>query len=97
MKRNLVVAPETAQQFGFIAVFPLTFISSAFVPVASMPSALQAVAKVNPFTITVDAMRALFIGTPAHNAIWGAAAWGLGLVLVAAPLAVLRYRRVSAR
>jgi ABC transporter DrrB family efflux protein len=88
---------ESAQQFGFIAVFPLTFISSAFVPVSSMPSALQAVAKVNPFTITVDAMRALFIGTPANNAIWGAAAWSLGLVLVAAPLAVLRYRRVSAR
>jgi len=88
---------ESAQQFGFIAVFPLTFISSAFVPVASMPSVLRAIADVNPFTITVDAIRALFLGTPAHNAVWGAAAWGLGLLFAAVPLAVLRYRRVSAR
>src|SRR4051812_49332715 len=88
---------ETAQQFGFIVVFPLTFISSAFVPVESMPSALQAFAEVNPFTITVDAMRALFLGTPAGNSVWEATAWSIGLTLVFAPLAVLKYRRVSAR
>jgi ABC-2 type transport system permease protein len=88
---------ETAQQFGFIAVFPLTFISSAFVPVGSMPSALQAFANVNPFTITVDAMRSLFLGTPAGNSVWEAVAWSVGLIVVFAPLAVLKYRRVSAR
>jgi ABC transporter DrrB family efflux protein len=88
---------ETAQQFGFIIVFPLTFISSAFVPVDSMPPALQTFAEVNPFTITVDAMRALFIGTPAGDSIWQATAWSIGLTVVFAPLAVLKYRRVSAR
>ena len=88
---------ETAQQFGFTVIFPLTFISSAFVPVESMPSALEAFAKVNPFTITVDAMRSLFLGTPAGDSIWQATLWGLGLVAVFAPLAVLKYRRVSAR
>jgi ABC transporter DrrB family efflux protein len=88
---------ETAQQFGFTVIFPLTFISSAFVPVDSMPSALEAFAKVNPFTITVDAMRALFLGTPAGDAIWQATLWGVGLVVVFAPLAVWKYRRVSAR
>jgi ABC transporter DrrB family efflux protein len=88
---------ENAQQFGFIVVFPLTFISSAFVPVQNMPAALEAFAKVNPFTITVDAMRSLWVGTPAGNSVWGASLWSLGLVIVFAPLAVLKYRRVSAR
>jgi ABC-2 type transport system permease protein/oleandomycin transport system permease protein len=92
-----VNSAEAAQQFGFTAIFPLTFISSAFVPVDSMPDVLRAFAKVNPFTVTVDAMRSLFLGTPAGDSIWGATAWGVGLVLVFAPLAVMRYRRVSSR
>jgi ABC transporter DrrB family efflux protein len=92
-----VSSAEAAQQFGFTAIFPLTFISSAFVPVDSMPPVLQAIAKVNPFTVTVDAMRALFENTPAHNAIWGAWAWTIGLIAVSAPLAVMKYRSVSAR
>ena len=57
----LVSSPEAANSLGFIAVFPLTFISSAFVPVDSMPGALQWFAEVNPFTIVVDAMRALWV------------------------------------
>ena len=88
---------EAVQAFGLIWLFPLTFVSSAFVPVESMPSALEAFAKVNPFTITVDAMRSLFLGTPAGDSIWQATLWGIGLVAVFAPLAVLKYRRVSAR
>ncbi|HVI35252.1 MAG TPA: ABC transporter permease, partial [Gaiellales bacterium] len=88
---------ENAQQFGFILIFPLTFISSAFVPVENMPPVLEAFAKVNPFTITVDAMRSLWVGTPAGNSVWGATLWSIGLVMVFAPLAVLKYRRVSAR
>jgi ABC transporter DrrB family efflux protein len=88
---------ENAQQFGFILIFPLTFISSAFVPVENMPAALEAFAKVNPFTVTVDAMRHLFVGTPAGNSVWGATLWSIGLIVVFAPLAVLKYRRVSAR
>jgi len=88
---------ENAQQFGFIVIFPLTFISSAFVPVDNMPAALEAFAKVNPFTITVDAMRSLFVGTPAGDSVWQATAWSVGLILVFAPAAVLKYRRVSAR
>src|SRR6478735_3363186 len=88
---------ENAQQFGFILIFPLTFISSAFVPVENMPPVLEAFANVNPFTITVDAMRHLFVGTPAGNSVWGATLWSLGLIAVFAPIAVLKYRRVSAR
>jgi ABC-2 type transport system permease protein/oleandomycin transport system permease protein len=85
--------PEAAQQVGFILIFPLTFASSAFVPVDSMPSWLQGFAEVNPFTTVVDAMRALWVGTPAGNSIWGAVAWSVGLIAVFAPIATWRYKR----
>jgi ABC transporter DrrB family efflux protein len=92
----LVSSPEAANSLGFMAVFPLTFISSAFVPVESMPGALQWFAEINPFTIVVDAMRALWVGAPAGNAIWGAVVWSLVIIAVFAPLAVRRYRRTAA-
>jgi ABC-2 type transport system permease protein/oleandomycin transport system permease protein len=91
----LVSSPEAANSLGFIAVFPLTFISSAFVPVQTMPAALRAFANINPFTVTVDAMRALWLGAPAGNSIWGAFVWAIVIILVFAPLAVQRYRRIS--
>jgi len=93
----LVSTPEAANSVGFIAVFPLTFISSAFVPVQSMPAALRAFAEVNPFTITVDAMRSLWLGAPAGNNVWGAVVWALAIIAVFAPLAVARYRRAAGR
>lgn len=89
-------SPEAAGAFGFIVVFPLTFVSSAFVPVASMPAPLEAFADVNPFTLVVDATRSLFLGTPAGSSIWASVAWSLGLIAVCAPVAVARYRRVAA-
>ncbi|HWK17877.1 MAG TPA: ABC transporter permease [Solirubrobacteraceae bacterium] len=91
----LVSSPEAANSVGFIAVFPLTFISSAFVPVATMPAVLRAFARVNPFTIVVDAMRALWIGFPARNYVWEAVVWSLVILAVFAPLAVARYRRTA--
>ncbi len=93
----LVSSPEAANSVGFIAVFPLTFISSAFVPVDSMPAALQWFADINPFTVVVDAMRSLWLGAPAGNSVWGAFAWALAIVAVFAPLAVWRYRRTASR
>ncbi len=90
-------SPESAQAIGFIVVFPLTFASSAFVPVDSMPDWLQGFAEVNPFTVAVDALRALWIGAPAGNAIWGALAWCAGLTIVFAGLAIARYRRAVLR
>ena len=91
----LVSSPEAANSLGFIAVFPLTFISSAFVPVNSMPAALRDFAQVNPFTVVVDAMRSLWLGAPAGDSVWGAVAWSVGIILVFAPLAVWRYRRAA--
>jgi ABC transporter DrrB family efflux protein len=85
--------PESANSVGFIAIFPLTFISSAFVPVATMPTILQDFARINPFTITVNAMRALWIGLPTGNYVWQSVLWSVGIIAVFAPLAVARYRR----
>jgi ABC-2 type transport system permease protein/oleandomycin transport system permease protein len=91
-------SPEAAQSLGFIVIFPLTFVSSAFVPVDSMPGALQAFAEVNPFTIVVDAMRHLFLGAPVgDHTIWGAFAWSLGIIAVFATLSVRRYKRAVVR
>ena len=74
-------SPETANALGFMLIFPLTFLSSAFVPPNSMPASLEYFAEnINPFSTMVDAMRALFIGTPAGNDIWGCIAWCVGLI-----------------
>jgi len=86
-------SPEASQAIGFTLIFPLTFISSAFVPVDSMPSVLQTFAEVNPFTTVVDAVRALFLGTPAGNDIWAAVLWSLGIAVVFFFLSVTRYKR----
>jgi ABC transporter DrrB family efflux protein len=84
---------ESAQAIGFMVIFPLTFISSAFVPLDTLPAGLEEVAEVNPFTIAVDAMRALWIGDPAGNSIWGAVLWSIGLAALFAMLSVNRYKR----
>ncbi len=93
----IVSSPEAANSVGFLAVFPLTFISSAFVPVDSMPSALAWFADINPFTIVVNAMRHLWIGAPAGDNVWGAVVWAFVILAIFAPLAVSRYRRAAGR
>ena len=86
--------PETAQSAGFIWVFPLTFVSSAFVPSDSMPGVLQAFADVNPVTLAVDAARALMIGEgEALEPALGTLAWLVGLLAIFVPLAVRAFRR----
>jgi ABC-type polysaccharide/polyol phosphate export permease len=62
-----------------------------------MPSALRWFAQENPFTIVVNAIRALWIGAPAGNNVWGAVVWSLVILGVFAPLAVWRYRRAAGR
>ena len=90
-------SPEASNAYGFIVILPLTFASSAFVPVETMPSWLQAFAEVQPVTTMVDATRALFIGTPAGSDIWGAVLWALGIIVVFGWLSVWRYRRAVGR
>jgi ABC transporter DrrB family efflux protein len=90
-------SPEASNAYGFTILFPVTFVSSAFVPVGSMPSWLQPIAEHNPFTTMVDAARVLFLGTPAGNDVWLAVVWTVVIIAVFAPLSAWRYRRVVAR
>jgi ABC-2 type transport system permease protein/oleandomycin transport system permease protein len=90
-------SPEAAQSIGFILIFPLTFVSSAFVPPETMPGALQWFAEWNPFSVTVNAIRALFIGDPAGNSVWGAVVWSVGIAAVFSLLAVAKYKRAVVR
>ena len=89
--------PETANSIGFTLIFPLTFASSVFVPTDSMPDGLRQFADVNPFTTISDAIRSLWIGTPANTDVWMAFIWCFVLIAVFAPLAVKRYRQVAAK
>ena len=90
-------SPETANAIGFTAIFPLTFASSIFVPVETMPDGLRQFAEVNPFTTVSDAVRSLWLGTPANTDVWMAFVWCTVLTAVFAPLAVARYRKVAAK
>jgi ABC transporter DrrB family efflux protein len=92
----LVGDAESAGLAGLLGVIPLIFVSSTFVPVATMPGWLQAFAKVNPVTITVDALRALCLGGPTATPLWQALALIGGLLAISAPAAVWRYRHIAA-
>jgi ABC-2 type transport system permease protein len=91
---------EAAQGMALL-VFPLSFVSSAYVPVESMPGWMQAFAEHQPLTYMVDAVRALtlgpeaeaLLGHPASYFVTRALLWAVGIVAVFAPLAVARYRR----
>ncbi len=91
----LVRDPETAQGAGFVWVFPLVFLSSAFVPTHTMPALVRALANVNPITLCVDAVRALTIGGNTTRPLLGTLAWLAGLLLVFVPFAVSRYRALE--
>jgi ABC transporter DrrB family efflux protein len=86
---------EAAQSAGFIWMFPLTFVSSAFVPTDSMPAALEWFAEVNPITIWVNALRGLMVGGPLDGEVWQGFLWVAAIVVVFAPLSVARYRRIA--
>jgi ABC transporter DrrB family efflux protein len=87
--------PEAAQSAGFVAIFPLVFASSIFVPVDTMPDWLQAIANVSPVTATADAARALAIGGDVWSSLWQVFAWVGGILLVFVPLSVRKYRRLE--
>ena len=86
---------EAAQSAGFVAIFPLIFASSVFVPVETMPAGLEWFASVSPVTASVDAARALSIGGEVLDPLLRALAWFAGILLVFVPLCVWRYRRIG--
>jgi ABC transporter DrrB family efflux protein len=83
---------ETAQVMSFPLLFPLTFASSAFVPVSSMPSWLQGFATYQPVSVTVTACRALMIGGPTASWVIQSVLWAIAITAVLMPLAIRKYR-----
>jgi ABC-2 type transport system permease protein/oleandomycin transport system permease protein len=86
---------ESVQAFGLIWLFPLTFLSSAFVPISTMPGWLQAFANNQPVTYVVDTMRALALGGPIASPLWKSLVWLIGILVVFTPLAVRAYKRAA--
>ena len=84
---------EAANSAGFIWMFPLTFVSSAFVDPANMTSWLQPIAEHNPFTKLTDACRALYNGYDPGNDAWIALAWAIGITIVFAILTTRKFAR----
>ncbi|MEZ5237435.1 MAG: ABC transporter permease [Microthrixaceae bacterium] len=76
---------ETAQAMSFPIIAPLVFASSAFVPVATMPTWLQGFAEHQPVSVTVNAARGLLLGTAETSTVIAAIAWSVGIVAVFAP------------
>lgn len=85
--------PETVQSAGLIWLFPLTFASAAFVPVATMPGWLQGFAKINPVTVVCNVLRDLTYGGPTWVHFWQSMAWIVGILVVFIPLAARAYKR----
>ena len=91
---------QAAQGFALI-VFPFTFVSSAYIPVATMPSWMQGFAENQPITVMVNAVRCLSQGGPAEALLGHPTSyfvirsliWSAGIIAVFAPLAVAKYRR----
>jgi ABC-2 type transport system permease protein/oleandomycin transport system permease protein len=94
---------EAAQSGGFIWLFPLTFASSVFVPVSSMPDWLKPFAEHNPISVVANALRGLFKVDPTLTAsdtrlaVLQSIAWILAILAVFVPLSVARYRHSTAK
>ena len=86
--------PESVQAAGFIWIFPLTFVSSAFVPIATFPTWLQPIAEINPVTVTVNACRVLLTGTATLDTILPPLFWIALILIVFVPMSVRVYRRL---
>jgi ABC-2 type transport system permease protein len=97
----LVRSPDAAQGVVFIAVFPLTFVANTFVPVGGLPSVLQEIASYNPISAFAAAFRTLFgnpLAMPADpswpllHPVLSSLLWCAGLLAIATPLMLWRYR-----
>jgi ABC transporter DrrB family efflux protein len=98
---GLVAGNAQAAQGMALLVFPLTFVSSAYVPVESMPGWLQAFAEHQPVTYMVDAVRALtlgpvaepLLGHPTSYFVIRSLLWTVAILAIFVPTAVARFRR----
>ncbi|WP_327133342.1 ABC transporter permease [Streptomyces sp. NBC_01343] len=101
-----VRTPEAATSGGLIWLFPLTFISNAFVPSENMPPFLQTIAEWNPFSATVQAARQLFgnfppgyeapAAWPMQHPVLASVLWSVLIIVVFRTLSVRKYRSATA-
>jgi ABC transporter DrrB family efflux protein len=100
---SLVATPEAVQGIAFVAIFPITFIASTFVPTSTLPGVLRTFAEWNPTTSLANALRHQFAnpgGAIHHDGPWSLAhpvaytlLWAAAIVAVCAPLSVALYQR----
>lgn len=100
-----VRTPEAATSGGLVWLFPLTFVSTAFVPPTNMPAVLRNIAEWNPFSATVQAVRELFGNLPPkypvpdawpmQHPVWASLIYSVLIILVFRALAVRKYRRAN--
>jgi ABC-2 type transport system permease protein len=84
---------EAANSAGFIWMFPLTFVSSAFVSTSTLPDWLEPIADANPFTIVTNAARYLYNGKPVGNTVLYSILWSVGIIAVFASLSIRKFNR----
>jgi ABC-2 type transport system permease protein len=101
----LVRSPDAVMGVAFVVVFPLTFLSNAFVPLETLPAGLREVASWNPISTMVTAIRHLFGNptAPTTHSVWTldhavpvAAVSCVLLILVFSPLVLRRFQRRTA-
>jgi len=82
---------------AFPVLMPLTFASTAFVPIQAMPGWLQGFARHQPVSVVIDGARSLMVGGTFHSSSSEvyALCWIAGLMAVLVPLGVWRYRKTS--
>lgn len=91
-----VPGAESAQAASFVAAFPLSFVSSVFVPVETYSIGwLRAIAEFSPVTAAADAARGLAVAGPVWEPVAATALWSFGLLAVFVPLSVARFRRME--
>jgi ABC-2 type transport system permease protein len=93
---------ESAQSFGFLVLFPLSFVSNAMVPTQGMPAWLRTIVDWNPVSAVTAACRelwgnpnpqALSTAWPMQHPVWMSLAWSVAILVVCLPLASMLYRR----
>lgn len=88
-----VKSVEAANSGGFLWMFPMTFVSSAFVDPASMPDWLEPIAEGNPFTKVVNASRELYNGIPSGSLPWQSLAWSVGIIVVFSAVSMRKFTK----
>jgi len=102
---SVLPTPEAVQGVAFTVIFPVTFIASTFVPVATLPGVLRTIAEWNPVSAVAEALRELFgnprgeFGAdppwPMEHPIAYSWLWIVAIVVVCAPIAIRAYRRTT--